>query len=61
MIVSIIMPAYNSSKTISRAIESVLSQSYELFQLIIIDDNSNDTTSIIVGLYLKDKRITFIN
>ena len=36
------MPSYNSSKTIKRAIDSVLSQSYKNWELIITDDHSSD-------------------
>lgn len=43
MKLSLIMPAYNSQKTISQAIESTLNQKYEI-EIIIIDDGSNDDT-----------------
>ena len=36
--VSIIMPAYNAEKTLAQAVRSALAQSYENFELIIIDD-----------------------
>ncbi len=54
--VSIIIPTYNCLAYLPKAIESVFSQSYHNFELIIIDDNSNDGTAS----YLKsmtDKRI----
>ncbi|WP_299807114.1 glycosyltransferase family 2 protein [uncultured Shewanella sp.] len=62
-LVSIIMPSYNSEKTISQSIDSVLSQNYENWELLITDDNSNDKTISIVNTYIeKDKRIRlFIN
>ncbi len=41
---SIVMPTYNSSKTITRSIKSVLNQTYGDFELIIIDDGSTDNT-----------------
>lgn len=40
-LVSIVIPTYNSTNTISYAIESVLSQSYNNFELIIVDDGSD--------------------
>ena len=42
--VSIIIPAYNSQKYIKKTIESVLSQTYENFEILIIDDASSDET-----------------
>ncbi len=42
--VSIIMPAYNSGKYISSAIESVRSQTYENWELLVCDDGSSDNT-----------------
>ena len=43
-LISVIMPAYNAEKTISAAIESVLSQTLSDFELIVIDDCSKDNT-----------------
>lgn len=58
-LISIIMPAYNAEKYICQAIESVLAQTYKNWELLIIDDNSTDTTAKIVESYLGDKRIKF--
>ncbi|MFW2161466.1 glycosyltransferase family 2 protein [Acinetobacter beijerinckii] len=61
-LVSIIMPAYNASATISDSIESVLSQSYKQFELIVIDDCSLDNTKEIVERYVAlDQRIKLIS
>ena len=43
--VSIIMPAYNSSRWISDSIQSVLDQYYEQWELLIVDDGSTDQTA----------------
>ena len=42
--ISIIMPAYNSSGTIRASIQSVISQNYNKWELIVVDDSSNDGT-----------------
>jgi teichuronic acid biosynthesis glycosyltransferase TuaG len=41
---SVIIPAYNADKTIERALDSVLAQSYPAYELIVIDDASKDST-----------------
>ena len=59
---SVIMGAYNAEKTLVRAIESVLSQKYTNWELIIIDDGSKDATSNIGKKYArKDCRIKLIS
>jgi glycosyltransferase involved in cell wall biosynthesis len=52
------MPAYNAQSYIAEAIESVLQQSYPYWELLIVDDASNDNTAKIIQSYAKqDKRI----
>jgi glycosyltransferase involved in cell wall biosynthesis len=59
--VSIIMPTWNRVSVISRAIESVLRQSYKNYELIISDDGSTDNSEkIIKSHYEKDDRIKYI-
>lgn len=58
-LISVIVPTYNRSKTIARAIDSMLAQSYENFEVIIIDDGSIDDTSQILQKYT-DSRIKII-
>jgi glycosyltransferase involved in cell wall biosynthesis len=55
-LVSIILPVYNGESTISASIESILQQSYQNFELIIIDDGSSDN-SLKQMKQFKDKRI----
>ena len=58
-LVSVVMPAYNAEKYISEAIESILGQTFENFELIILDDASTDSTWEIIKKYSeKDGRIT---
>ena len=59
-LVSIIMPSYNTSKYIKETIESVLVQSYENWELIIVDDCSTDNTDDVVNQYLADERIHYM-
>lgn len=53
------MPAYNAEEYISDSIDSVLNQSIKNFELIIIDDNSQDNTTNIINKY-NDPRIVLI-
>lgn len=57
-IFSVIIPVYNSDKTIERCLLSILSNTYSNFEIIIIDDGLCDNTAEILALYQeKDKRI----
>lgn len=57
-LVSIITPTYNCEKYISESIDSVLNQLYQNWELILVDDCSNDNTYQILELYEhKDSRI----
>jgi len=56
MIVSTLIPAYNSESTIERAIQSVLSQKVPQSELIVVDDGSSDRTSAKVRRYGKKVR-----
>lgn len=53
--ISVIMPVFNGGKFIAEAIESVLSQSYSDWELIIVDDGSTDGTADIVKRYESNK------
>jgi len=59
-LVSIMMPAYNAEQYIAQAIESVLVQSYDNWELIIVNDGSTDRTPSIVLDY-SDPRIRVIH
>ncbi|OED64582.1 hypothetical protein A143_09710 [Vibrio splendidus ZS-139] len=58
MTVSVIMPTYNSVEFISNSIESVLNQTYSDWELLIIDDKSNDGTfDLLIEYAATDDRI----
>ena len=60
--VNIIIPAYNAEKYISKAIKSVIKQTYRDWNLIIVDDGSTDKTSEICDRFSEsDKRIFVIH
>ena len=59
--VSIITPSYNSEKFIADTITSVINQTYQHWELIVVDDASQDNTCKIVSeLLKKDNRIKLI-
>lgn len=59
-LVSIITPTYNCGRFISKTIDSVQSQTYKNWEMIIVDDCSNDDTREIVSKYQKnDNRIKY--
>lgn len=57
-LISIIMPAYNAERYLHQAVDSILRQTYTNWELIIVDDGSQDKTWLIAkGYARKDKRI----
>lgn len=59
---SIVLPVFNSEKTIKRAIESVLKQKYKNYELLIINDGSTDNSEFIIKKYeIIDKRVKLIS
>ena len=59
-LVSIILPVYNRAHVVSHAINSVLNQTYENFELIIVDDGSIDSSVEVIKSF-KDDRIKLIS
>ncbi|WP_419748685.1 glycosyltransferase family 2 protein [Clostridium perfringens] len=60
--ISIIVPIYNVEKYLSKCIDSILNQSFTNFELILVNDGSNDRSGIICDEYtLKDERIRVIH
>ena len=58
---SLIIPAYNVEKYIKKCLDSVLNQTYNDYEIIIINDGSTDNTSKLLESYKSNKKIKIIN
>ena len=59
-LISIVLPIYNGEKYMRESIESIIMQSYQNWELIIVNDCSTDNTAEIANEYVKkDKRIKY--
>jgi glycosyltransferase involved in cell wall biosynthesis len=60
-LISVIIPAYNAEEFIAKTLESVLSQTYQNIEILVVDDGSTDTTAEIVKSFAqKDSRIILL-
>ena len=59
--VSVIIPTYNGEKYIAETINSILNQTFKDFEIIVVDDGSNDRTCAIVASYASVRLITQAN
>lgn len=59
-LISIIIPIYNAEKTLQKTLNSVLSQTYKFFEVLMIDDASVDNSKKIATEYTKDPRFKLI-
>jgi len=57
--VSVIVPTYNRAHLLGRAIQSVLNQTYQGFELIVVDDGSSDNTEEVVATFA-DPRVYYL-
>ncbi len=58
MKISVLLPVYNASATLRAAVDSILSQEFKDFELLIIDDGSKDESRVIINEYARrDNRI----
>ena len=58
-LVSVLLTSYNRPKMVQEAIESVLNQTYQNFELIILDDNSSEETQKVLSRYLNGSKVKF--
>ncbi|MCH2175564.1 MAG: glycosyltransferase family 2 protein [Lentisphaeria bacterium] len=59
--VTIILPFHNAERTLKRSVHSILTQDYTNFELLLINNNSDDKSTNSISEYLKDKRTKMIN
>ena len=61
-LISIILPAYNAEKTLAESVNSVLAQSYDKIELVIVDDGSTDGTKALAEDFaIRDKRVKVLS
>ena len=53
--ISVLLSVFNGEKTLQRSVESILTQSYEDFELLILDDGSDDATESICNSFVDDR------
>ena len=59
VIISVIVPVYNAEKYLKRCVDSILSQSFSDFELLLIDDGSSDLSGLFCDEYaIADKRVS---
>tara|TARA_B100001057_G_scaffold178283_1_gene179078 strand:- start:1031 stop:1975 length:945 start_codon:yes stop_codon:yes gene_type:complete len=61
MKISLIVPYYNEEKNILYTLNQILNQSYKPSEIIFINSNSNDNSSLIVNNFIKDNRLNLLN
>jgi glycosyltransferase involved in cell wall biosynthesis len=60
-VVSVCIPTYNGGKYLRETLDSVLAQTYKVFELLVVDDRSSDDTHDILREYsARDKRIRIV-
>ncbi len=60
-LISVIMPVYNAEKYLLEAIQSILSQTYSNFELLILNDGSTDASASIALTFAEDRRVQLID
>ena len=58
--ISVVIPAYNVEKYLNRCLDSVMKQSFQDIEIILVNDGSTDNSDNIIKSYLFDERIKYI-
>lgn len=60
-LISVVIPTYNRSEYLAESLNSVLNQTFKDFEVIVVDDGSNDSTSVLMKYFVKiDPRVKYI-
>ncbi len=59
--VSVIVPAYNAEKTIKKCIDSIMNQTFDDYEVIVINDGSTDNTKDLLDMYKNNPKLRVIN
>ena len=60
--ISVIVPAYNSEATIASCLKSILAQTFDGLELVVVDDGSTDETAVIIDSYSRrDIRVNAVH
>ena len=57
---SVVIPTYNCADLLNRAIDSVLAQTFQDFEIIVVDNSSTDDTDVILNSY-SENRLRVLN
>lgn len=58
---SIVIPSYNNGKWLSKCLESIINQTYQDFEIIVVDDMSTDDSVEVAKKYLREKDTLIVN
>lgn len=59
--ISVVIPCYNAEKYIKKCLESILQQTYENLEIIVVNDGSTDSSKKLIEPFLSDKRVRCVD
>ena len=57
---SVVLPVFNRQDMVHHAIQSIMDQTFDDWELIVVDDVSTDRTAAVVKPYLQDPRVRYV-